>query len=310
MEHYVTLYDSLFLPQGLALHMSMERHVKHYTLWILCVDDEAHAVLTKLQLPNVRLLQLSQLETENLLSVKLLRNKGEYCWTLTPFAPKFVFEADQNVKRVTYLDADVWFHDHPKPIFNEFNASDKKVLITGHAYAPEYDMSERSGRYCVQFMIFTRNQSEEVRKWWEDKCIEWCYARFENGKFGDQKYLDEWPTRFPKLIHEINRAKEFQAPWNAVRANPSDCIVYHFHGLRIEISDKSIKLKSFGYKIPKTTVSILYIPYADDLKQSIKMLSLDAGHKLTSQIPIISSFKVFLRKIFSLSNKNFELKLR
>ena len=35
--------DSLFLPQGLALHMSMERHVKDYTLWILCVDDEAHA---------------------------------------------------------------------------------------------------------------------------------------------------------------------------------------------------------------------------------------------------------------------------
>ena len=67
MEHFVTLFDSLFLPQGLALHMSMERHVKNYTLWILCVDDEAHAVLTKLQLPNVRLLQLSKLETEDLL---------------------------------------------------------------------------------------------------------------------------------------------------------------------------------------------------------------------------------------------------
>ena len=26
MEHFVTLFDSLFLPQGLALHMSMERH--------------------------------------------------------------------------------------------------------------------------------------------------------------------------------------------------------------------------------------------------------------------------------------------
>jgi hypothetical protein len=34
MEHYVTLFDSLFLPQGLALHMSMERHAGVYTLWI------------------------------------------------------------------------------------------------------------------------------------------------------------------------------------------------------------------------------------------------------------------------------------
>ena len=86
MEHYVTLFDSLFLPQGLALHTSMQRHVKNYTLWILCVDDEAHRVLTQLRLPNVRLLQLSQLETEDLLLVKPGRSKGEYCWTLTPLA--------------------------------------------------------------------------------------------------------------------------------------------------------------------------------------------------------------------------------
>ena len=69
MEHYVTLFDSLFLPQGLALHMSMERYIKNYTLWVLCVDDQAHEVLTKLNLPNVRLLQLSKLETAELLSV-------------------------------------------------------------------------------------------------------------------------------------------------------------------------------------------------------------------------------------------------
>ena len=47
MEHYVTLFDSLFLPQGLALHMSMERHAGNYTLWILCIDDAVHDVLTK-----------------------------------------------------------------------------------------------------------------------------------------------------------------------------------------------------------------------------------------------------------------------
>ena len=50
MEHYVTLFDSLFLPQGLALHISMERHLKDYTLWILCVDDQAHEILSKLNL--------------------------------------------------------------------------------------------------------------------------------------------------------------------------------------------------------------------------------------------------------------------
>ena len=66
MEHFVTLFDSLFLPQGLALHLSMERYAGNYKLWILCIDDTVHDVLTKIKLPNVRLLQLSLLETDEL----------------------------------------------------------------------------------------------------------------------------------------------------------------------------------------------------------------------------------------------------
>ena len=85
MEHYVTLFDSLFLPQGLALHASMERHAAPYTLWVLCIDDAAHEVLTSLRLPNLKLLALSQLETPELLAIKPGRSRGEYCWTLTPF---------------------------------------------------------------------------------------------------------------------------------------------------------------------------------------------------------------------------------
>ena len=122
MEHFVTLFDSLFIPQGMALHQSMERHVKPYTLWVLCVDDQTYDVLNQLQLPNVRLLQLSKLETEELLRVKKERTKGEYCWTLTPFAPRFVFEADALVERVTYIDADLWFCKSPQPLLKDFES--------------------------------------------------------------------------------------------------------------------------------------------------------------------------------------------
>jgi len=44
MEQYVTLLDSLFLLQGLALQSSLERHASPYVLWILCMDDEAYEV--------------------------------------------------------------------------------------------------------------------------------------------------------------------------------------------------------------------------------------------------------------------------
>lgn len=298
MEHYVTLFDSLFLPQGLALHMSMERHIKNYTLWILCVDDDAYDALIKLSLPNVRLLQLSKLETENLLRVKSVRKKGEYCWTLTPFASKFVFEADPTIERITYLDADLWFRKDPQPIFDEFNSSGKQVLITDHAYAPEYDQSETSGQYCVQFMIFTR-KAEVVRKWWEDRCIEWCYARFEDGKFGDQKYLDDWPIKFPLFVHVLQDKEKALAPWNAIRFPYSNAIFYHFHGLRFT-SQKNISLG--WYRLPRPLIKQVYYPYINDLKLATKLLK-KIDFTIQSQVtPASVSQKIiqFLQHLYKL----------
>lgn len=271
IEQYVTLFDSLFLAQGLALHISMERHLKNYTLWILCMDDEAHEVLAKLNLPNVRLLQLSKLETEELLQVKPTRTKGEYCWTLTPFAPRFVFERDPSVKRATYLDADLWFRKHPAPIFEEFEATGKHVLITDHAYAPEYDQSATSGQYCVQFMTFTRDGGQEVRRWWQERCIEWCSARYEDGKFGDQKYLDDWPQRFRKCVHVLGNKELLLAPWNASRFPYGNSVAYHFHGLKIATRTKIVHTSSI-FDIPYLVQQEIYNPYIQDIGNSIRAL--------------------------------------
>jgi len=269
MEHYVTLFNSLFLPQGLALQMSMERHIKDYTLWILCVDDEVYDSLTKLNLDNVRLLKLSELETPELLAVKLIRSRGEYCWTLTPFSMRFVFEADASLTRVTYLDADTWFRKNPAPIFREFDASEKHVLITDHNYAPEYDASAKSGQYCVQFMTFNRDGGEVVRKWWEERCIEWCFARFEDGKFGDQKYLDDWPDRFGNEVHVLENKELLLAPWNATRFPYGNSVAWHFHGLKI-VSPKKVFLSS--YPLPNELIRYVYRPYLMDLRSSINRL--------------------------------------
>ena len=289
MEHYVTLFDSLFLPQGLALHMSMERHMQNYSLWVLCVDDQAHEVLTKLNLPNIRLLQLSKLETAELQSVKKTRSKGEYCWTLTPFAPRFVFEADLEVKRVTYLDADLWFLRSPSLIFEEFDKSRKQVLITDHAYAPEYDKTSSSGQYCVQFMIFNRKGSEIVRKWWEERCIDWCFARVENGKFGDQRYLDDWPERFVDFVHVLNSNELALAPWNAVRFPFATAVFYHFHGLRI-VSDNKINIGL--YHIPKSIVQSVYVPYLVDLRIATQVLLSQVKFKFSAQTKKVSLLKI------------------
>jgi hypothetical protein len=270
MEHYVTLFDSLFLPQGLALHASMQRRLRGFRLWVLCVDDAAHEVLTKLALPDVSLIRLSAVETPELAAVKPGRSKGEYCWTLTPFAPRFVFEADAAVQRVTYLDADLWFLKDAAPILAEFDASGAGALITDHAYAPEFDQSDRSGQYCVQFMTFHREHGEPVRKWWEERCVEWCFARFEGERFGDQKYLNDWPARFGNRVHVLARQEMAQAPWNSTRFPYSQAVFFHFQSLRL-LPGRRIDL-GLIYPLNEPLRRNVYAPYVADLKAAIAAL--------------------------------------
>ena len=271
MEHYVTLFDSAFLPQGLALHASLARHAGSHKLWVLCMDSRVHNVLGTMALPNVRLLDLSALENDRLLAVKGARTRAEYCWTLTPFTPRFVFEADPSVERVTYIDADVWLMKSPSPIFLEFEASGKQVLITDHGYAPDRDATATRGRYCVQFMTFVKRGCEPVRKRWEDLCIDCCQERIEEGKFGDQKYLDDWPERFPEYVHVLTHKEWTLAPWNATRFPYGDGLFWHFQGLRLMgRRGGSVSRVDFGsYALPQVTQSNVYKPYFRDIIAAI-----------------------------------------
>lgn len=295
MEHFVTLFNSLFLPQGLALHASMERHIRDYVLWILCVDDDAYDVLGRLYLPHVQLLKLSELESPELLSVKKNRTIAEYCWTLTPFAPRFVFESNHYVERVTYIDADLWFLKSPKKIFDELDVSGKHVLITDHGYSPEYDQTAFSGQYCVQFLTFTRSGGEVVRQWWEDRCIEWCFDRLEDGKFGDQKYLDHWPERFGDLVHVLQDFQLTLAPWNASRFPYSGGIFFHFHGLRL-ISQS--KVETSNYYLPIVLQKYVYAPYLQDLRAAIGRIVL-TGFSFVPQAKRTSLVRRFFRRLKS-----------
>lgn len=247
IEHFVTYFDNNFLPVGLCLHASLLEHGQPFHLWILCMDELVEQNLQHLELPHVTLIPLREAEDARLLAVKPTRSRGEYCWTLTPFTPQFVFDRDTQVNRVTYLDADLFFFASPKLLLDEFERSGKHVLITEHAYAPEYDRTVQSGRFCVQFMTFCRSQGGVgVMKWWQERCLEWCFDRNEDGKFGDQKYLDQWPTLFPNEVHILRQVDKTLAPWNvdyflAKKRIGFTPVFYHFQSFRI-VSDKLARL--------------------------------------------------------------------
>ncbi len=197
--------------------------------------------------------------------------------------------------RVTYVDADVAFFDNPNILLDEYQQTGADVFITEHAYAPEYDQSELSGIYCVQFITFNNSQNgRAVMKWWQERCVEWCYARAEDGKFGDQKYLDDWPDRFGAAVHILQKKGRALGPWNArmfCSQHPRQAVLFHFHGLRI-VSPTKVLLTD-GYRIDGPAYAY-YLDYCDYLTKVFRLF-LDKGW----QIPVFkrkASIAVTLKK--------------
>lgn len=264
-EHFVTVFDYGFAPQGLALYRSLSKFASPFKLWVIALDADLENLLNRLAFPNLIVVAVGDIETPELRKVKLERSSREYCWTLTPFLFSAVFNRSQDINRVTYVDADIWIRGNVKPIFSELETSGKAVQITEHAFSPEQDVSALYGRYCVQFQTMYRRGTDFLLERWQQQCLDWCFARTENGKFGDQKYLDEWPIDFGNTVHVAQNRQFFLGPWNVNRFPFSDSVTYHFHQLRINPDATEPHLGS--YSLPVPVRKWVYEPYVQELRE-------------------------------------------
>jgi SAM-dependent methyltransferase len=242
---YCTLFDINYLTRGLALYHSLERwSSESFRLWAFCMDTAAEEALQKVDLPNLEVVPLRLLEEHDpeLRQTKSDRSQVEYCWTATPAICRYVIDVSKESTSVTYLDADLWFFSDPEVLFAELGTD--AVAITPHRYAPEQRIREAtSGTYNVSWLTFTRDEDGlATLDWWHDRCIEWCYARYEDGKLGDQKYLESFPELF-RRVHSLEHVGAGLAPWNAAAHELQEVdgrllvdgrpvVFYHFHSLR------------------------------------------------------------------------------
>jgi hypothetical protein len=211
MYHFCTLFDSNYLSRGLTLYRSLESTCHSFHLYVFAFDDRCERILRALSLPHTTVISLREFEDQQLLKVKPSRTRAEYCWTATSSTILYVLDRF-NVDTCTYLDADLMFFSSPQPIFEELGSD--SILITEHRYTRRYDKSALSGIYCVQFVTFRNDErGRKALEWWRARCLEWCYDRVEDGKFGDQKYLDDWTQRF-EGVHVLQHLGAGLAAWN------------------------------------------------------------------------------------------------
>lgn len=310
MLNFCTLFNSIYLTRGLAMYYSLAEHCKDFHLYIFAFDDTSNEVLKELKLEKATVISLNSFESEELLAVKPTRTTAEYCWTCTPATITYCLDTF-NLDSCTYIDADLFFFSDPNVLIDEICEEDS-VIITDHRYTPEYDQTATSGKYCVQFVYFKNDErGRTTLNWWKDACIEWCFSRFEDNKFGDQKYLDDWCERF-KGIHELQHLGGGVAPWNVQQYTFSgdlerpvgtvnengkafELIFYHFHYLRY-CEKKTFYLGT--YSLTRNDLTYVYKPYIVALKKAKEIvLSISEGNAFheVSEIPRI---RKSLRKTF------------
>jgi hypothetical protein len=278
---FVTLFNSNYLSRGLVMYDSLARNMKDFTLYIIAFDDKAYFKLRSLKLKNVVVIQLAKFEDGELLRVKNERTSGEYCWTCSSKSLLYVLETFHE-EECTYVDADLLFFNDPSCLIEELDNGDS-VLITEHRYSDYCDQSKMSGKYCVQFVTVKNNESGlKVLKWWCDRCIEWCYNRIEDGKFGDQMYLDKFGELFTG-VHDLENQGGGVAPWNVdqytfVKENGRvymkrkgddkniPLIFYHFHGMSFFDKDV-VQLSHDTYRIPDTAITNIYKEYVRHMEE-------------------------------------------
>lgn len=283
MYNFCTLFDSNYLSRGLTLYRSLEKECESFHLFIFAFDEKSFHVLNRLHLRHATIISLKEFEDPELLGVKPSRSRAEYCWTSTSSTILYVIRK-YGVDQCTYLDADMMFFASPKPLFDEMEK--KSILITEHRYSPQYNKESLSGKYCVQFVSFKNDgQGLTALQWWRDRCIEWCYARHEDGKFGDQQYLDDWMTRFSG-VHELQHLGGGMAAWNVqqydvfkkndtlwgrerVSGNEFPVIFYHFHYLRFLKPDR---IELGRRTLTDNILEQIYAPYVRELELSAALI--------------------------------------
>ena len=244
MYHFCTYFDHRYLPRGLALYASLKKHCSSFHLSILSLSEECSRALAALDLPEVTVVSLRNLEAFDAALLRARENRSliEYYFTLTPSWMLYLFENDAAPAMFTYLDADLFFFSDPAPVFAELR--DASIGIIGHRFPPAFKDFERFGIYNVGWLSFRRDANADAcLRWWRERCLEWCYDRAENGRFADQKYLDDWPSRF-KNVAVVEHKGAGVAPWNIQSTtinrhqgrfliDGEPLIFYHFHGIQM-----------------------------------------------------------------------------
>lgn len=292
MNHFCTYFDSNYLLRGLTLYRSLEVCAGDFRLHVLALDQSVADILSRLNIPNLNVIELSVLERWEPRYQPARRDRSlvEYYFTLSPGLPLYIMQTNEEIDLITYMDADLFFYESPQALMSELGS--RSILITEHRYPSHLKDHLRYGRYNVQYQSFRRDEvGLRCLKRWHEQCLEWCYDRVEPDRYADQKYLDEWPRLYGDAVVVSSHKGAGLAPWNwstesieytpaGLRVGGQPLLFFHFHGVKLfgphVISNGLLDWGMMPWKLRRW----LYSGYVRELRKTRAWVRTQTGLKL------------------------------
>ena len=271
MMNFCTLFDSNYISKGIALYLSIERYTTDFTLYVMAMDRKCQSMLKTIGFEHVVVDCIEDVDDHALSMAKGNRSRAEFCWTCGSYVTDWVLH-HYELPDITYLDSDLMFFNSPQIVFEEFERKDSSVGLT-----PHFMRYPLFGKYCVQYVYF-KNDADGAAclRWWRDECLKWCYSRVEDGKYGDQKYLDYFAECFNHVCETENRCVGI-AYWNMnensyegsrtfYEGKEWPTVFFHYSGINVQVKDGVMTFRHTMYMtdvILKTFIE----PYAKLMKE-------------------------------------------
>ncbi|WP_175548356.1 putative nucleotide-diphospho-sugar transferase [Lutispora thermophila] len=243
-----TIISKLRIHQFLALYESIIKNRMAAHLFVFCVDRESYDLLKKMGISKAVIIDFSKLEDKTLINLRKERKIYEYCWTIKPVVIEYIFKKHSKIKKILYVDSDIYFFSDPLSIINRIKKW--SVIVTTHRSSKNINGG---------FVCFKRDKiGLEALKWWKRQCFNWCYDYFDNGNFGDQGHLDRLKKHY-RNIYYLEHPGFNVASWNEhlyqiktyddrVYVDNVRMVFYHFSGLRMINKTDYIMLWQFEPK--------------------------------------------------------------
>jgi hypothetical protein len=214
---------------------------------------------------------------------------------------------------VSYIDADLFVFSELRPLFDEFGSSSIGIIPHNYpeALKPKFSMY---GEYNVGWVLFRNDENGiECLRWWRDRCLEWCFDYPDQGRFGDQGYLNRWPELF-KGVRVLRNPRVNLAPWNLANQEIDErggvpvidgkpVVFYHFQGVKQmkgRMYDSGVG--PYGLKLRGAIKSAIYEPYITSLDEQSRALAgvlhIEPGNssiRRAAKLPLRGRLKRYLK---------------